>query len=98
MIDTVSVAPVASFRDTLVRHRLLIPTGARGVYGFGSEFDRVLQRLDALITRVSPGNDRRRAHARRLLLGVSLTRWRDASAIRATVRRAGRVLPARAVR
>ena len=51
MIDTVSVAPVTSFRDTLVRHRLLIPTGARGVYGFGAEFDRVLQRLDALITR-----------------------------------------------
>jgi len=98
VIDTMSVAPVTSFRDTLVRHRLLIPTGARGVYGFGSAFDRVLQRLDALITRVSPGNDRRRAHARRLLLGVSLTRWRDASAIRATVRRAGRVLPARAVR
>jgi len=51
MINNASVAPVTSFRDALVRHRLLVPTAARGVYGFGADFDRVLQRLDALITR-----------------------------------------------
>jgi seryl-tRNA synthetase len=56
MIDTARVAPATSFRDTLVRHRLLIPTAARGVYGFGAEFDRVLQRLDALITRAGEGD------------------------------------------
>jgi seryl-tRNA synthetase len=56
MIDTSSVAPATSFRDTLVRHRLLLPTAARGVYGFGAEFDRVLQRLDALITRAGEGD------------------------------------------
>ena len=56
MINNASVAPATSFRDTLVRHRLLIPTAARGVYGFGAEFDRVLQRLDALITHTGAGD------------------------------------------
>ncbi len=55
MIHNASVAPATSFRDGLVRHRLLIPTAARGVYGFGAEFDRVLQRLDYLITRAGEG-------------------------------------------
>jgi seryl-tRNA synthetase len=41
----------ATYRDALVRHGLLIPTGARGVYGFGGEFDRALQGFDAYITR-----------------------------------------------
>jgi len=57
MIRDVSMTQSASYRDALVRHRLLIPTAVRGVYGFGAEFDRVLQRLDALITRA--GEDSR---------------------------------------
>jgi len=56
MINNASVAPATAFRDALVRHRLLIPTAARGVYGFGAEFDRVLHRLDALITRAGEGD------------------------------------------
>ena len=51
MIRDAGAAQAATYRDGLVRHRLLIPTAARGVYGFGADFDRVLQRLDAFITR-----------------------------------------------
>ncbi len=37
--------------DQLVRHRLLIPTGVPGVYGRGTDFERVIERFDALVTR-----------------------------------------------
>jgi seryl-tRNA synthetase len=56
MIHTGTIVHGASFRDALVRHRLLIATAARGVYGFGAEFDRVLQRVDALITQAGDGD------------------------------------------
>ena len=52
MIRDTNAAQAVSYRDELVRHRLLIPTAARGVYGFGHDFDRVLQRFDAFVTRV----------------------------------------------
>ena len=52
MIRDTNLAQAVSYRDELVRHRLLIPTAARGVYGFGQEFDRVLQRFDGFVTRV----------------------------------------------
>lgn len=55
MIRDASMTHGATYLDALVRHRLLIPTGARGVYGFGGEFDRVLQRFDAFITRMGEG-------------------------------------------
>jgi seryl-tRNA synthetase len=51
MFHDASVGQGATYRDALVQHRLLIPTRARGVYGFGGEFDRVLQRFDTFITR-----------------------------------------------
>lgn len=50
MFRDVKTGQEATYRDALVSHRLLIPTAARGVYGFGGEFDRVLQRFDAFIT------------------------------------------------
>ena len=52
MIRDTNLAQAVSYRDELVRHRLLIPTAARGVYGFGHDFDRVLQGFDAFVTRV----------------------------------------------
>lgn len=55
MIRDASVARAASYLDVLVRHRLLIPTGAQGVYGFGGAFDHVLQRFDAFISRAGDG-------------------------------------------
>ena len=51
MIRDTNLAQSVSYRDALVRHRLLIPTAARGVYGFGQDFDRVLQGFDAFVTR-----------------------------------------------
>jgi seryl-tRNA synthetase len=56
MIRDTNLAQAVSYRDELVRHRLLIPTGARGVYGFGHDFDRVLQGFDAFITRAGQGD------------------------------------------
>jgi seryl-tRNA synthetase len=56
MIRDASMTQSATYLDGLVQHRLLIPTGARGVYGFGGEFDRVLQRFDAFITQIGAGD------------------------------------------
>ena len=56
MIRDTNLAQAVSYRDELVRHRLLIPTGARGVYGFGHDFDRVLQGFDAFVTRIGQGD------------------------------------------
>ena len=53
MIHDASVAQATSYRDDLVRHRLLIPTGARGVYGFGADFERVLFAFDGYVARVA---------------------------------------------
>jgi len=41
--------------DALVAHRLLIPTGVPGVYGRGTDFERVIERFDALVTRAGAG-------------------------------------------
>lgn len=41
----------AAFRDALVRHGLLIPTGVDGLYGRSGMFEEVVERFDALITR-----------------------------------------------
>ncbi len=42
--------------DELVAHGLLIPSGVPGVYGRGTDFERVIERFDALVTRA--GADR----------------------------------------
>ena len=52
MISDVSMTKAASYRDELIKHRLLIPTGAQGVYGFGATFDLVFRQFDALVSRV----------------------------------------------
>lgn len=41
----------AAYRDELVAAGLLIPSGVRGVYGRGADFERVIDRFDALVTR-----------------------------------------------
>jgi seryl-tRNA synthetase len=53
MIHDASVMQAPSYRDALVRQRLLIPTGARGVYGFGADFERVLHAFDAYVAGVA---------------------------------------------
>jgi seryl-tRNA synthetase len=42
--------------DALVANRLLVPSGVPGVYGRGTDFERVIERFDALVTRA--GADR----------------------------------------
>jgi seryl-tRNA synthetase len=39
------------YLDELVGHRHLVPTSVPGVYGRGTEFERVIERFDALVTR-----------------------------------------------
>ena len=41
----------AAYRDELVEAGLLIPSGVRGVYGRGGDFERAIERFDALVTR-----------------------------------------------
>ena len=41
----------AQFHDDLVDADLLIPMGVRGVYGRGADFERVIERFDALVSR-----------------------------------------------
>jgi seryl-tRNA synthetase len=38
------------FRDGLIRHGLLIPTGVDGVYGRSAEFEDTVERLDAMVS------------------------------------------------
>src|SRR5690349_24925186 len=57
MISDARVAETKSYRDALLEHRLLVATAARGVYGFGAEFERLLHRVDALITRGGDGQE-----------------------------------------
>jgi seryl-tRNA synthetase len=40
----------AAFHDDLVDAGLLIPMGVRGVYGRGADFERVIERFDALVS------------------------------------------------
>ena len=41
----------AQFHDDLVDAGLLIPMGVRGVYGRGTDFERVIERFDALVSK-----------------------------------------------
>jgi seryl-tRNA synthetase len=41
----------AEFRDELVRHGLLIPSGVPGVYGRSLDFEDTIERVDRLVTR-----------------------------------------------
>ena len=41
----------AAFHDDLVESDLLIPMGVRGVYGRGADFERVIERFDALVSK-----------------------------------------------
>ena len=41
----------AQFHDDLVDADLLIPMGVRGVYGRGTDFERVIERFDALVSK-----------------------------------------------
>lgn len=41
----------AAFHDDLVDADLLIPMGVRGVYGRGADFERVIERFDALVSK-----------------------------------------------
>jgi seryl-tRNA synthetase len=41
----------AEFHDQLVDAELLIPMGVRGVYGRGTDFERVIERFDALVSK-----------------------------------------------
>jgi seryl-tRNA synthetase len=40
-----------AFREELIRARLLVPMGVPGLYGRGGEFERVIDRFDALVSR-----------------------------------------------
>jgi seryl-tRNA synthetase len=40
-----------AYLDELVAHRHLVPTGVPGVYGRGADFERVIERFDALVTK-----------------------------------------------
>ncbi|WP_418939781.1 amino acid--[acyl-carrier-protein] ligase [Paraburkholderia bryophila] len=46
------IAGVNPFRDALVEAGLLISTGVRGLFGRSGQFERVVEALDALITRL----------------------------------------------
>lgn len=48
----VDCAGVSPFRDALVEAGLLIPTGVQGLFGRSGQFERVVDALDALITRL----------------------------------------------
>ncbi len=44
---------VAQFRTDLIEQGWMLPSGVRGVSGFGPQFEDVLQRFNALVTRVA---------------------------------------------
>ena len=44
---------VAQFRADLIAQGWVLPSGVRGVSGFGQQFEDVLQRFNALVTRVA---------------------------------------------
>lgn len=46
----------AAFYEGLVAHRLIVPVGVPGAFGRGAVFEDVLERFNALITRVSKGD------------------------------------------
>ena len=44
------------FQADLVRHKLIIPGGVKGVFGRGAVFEDVVQRFDALVSRLTEGD------------------------------------------
>ena len=46
-----------AFREELIAHKLLIPSGVDGLYGRGMEFERVLEGFDLLITATCQGDN-----------------------------------------
>lgn len=53
MMTAVETTNYAAFLDQLSRRGHLIPSGERGLYGRGAEFERVRNRVDNLVTRIS---------------------------------------------
>ena len=49
-------AAQAAFRDALIEHGLLIPTGVDGLYGRSGTFENVVERFDDLVTRHGCGD------------------------------------------
>lgn len=47
----------AGFYDGLVKHGLIIPVGVPGAFGRGAVFEDVLERFNALVTRLSAGDN-----------------------------------------
>jgi seryl-tRNA synthetase len=52
-MTAVETTNYAAFLDALTRRGHLLPSGERGLYGRGTEFERVRNRVDDLITRIS---------------------------------------------
>jgi seryl-tRNA synthetase len=48
--------PIEAFRDDLVRHGHLLPTGVDGIYGRGEAFERAVAAVDALVGRLGDGD------------------------------------------
>jgi seryl-tRNA synthetase len=44
------IAAQDAFREALIAHKLLIPSGVDGLYGRGMEFERVLEGFDRMVT------------------------------------------------
>jgi hypothetical protein len=45
------------FYDELVKHRLIVPAGAPGVFGRGAVFEDVLERFNALVSHIAREDD-----------------------------------------
>lgn len=53
---TPSFSTPEAFHDALVDHGLIVPVGARGAFGRGPVFERVLERLNGLLSEASAGD------------------------------------------
>ena len=51
MCESLPADPYLAFLDELVTARLLIPSGVRGVYGRGGDFEHVVEQFERLVTR-----------------------------------------------
>jgi seryl-tRNA synthetase len=51
MCETVPKDPYLAYLDELVAARLLIPSGVRGVYGRGGDFEHVVEQFERLVSR-----------------------------------------------
>lgn len=52
----------SGFHDDLVRHKLIIPGGVAGVFGRSAVFEDVVQRFDALVSRLTEGDGAERLY------------------------------------